>query len=329
MSIPLGMHRIALDGIGRNPSLNFISHAHGDHVRKLSLETIMSEETRELIELIYGRKMLRASTDGVKLLDAGHILGSKQLFVEDYEHGYSIVYTGDYQIEPSFAAKSIEIREADIAIVDSTYPYPNVKFDDKLQVAESIQRYAHEALSRGIVLFGAYALGKAQELIRILNGAGIVPVVSKKISAINKIYERNSFALEYVSAYDDYDEFNSTIGQNFVAVIESQNLGALKQELKRFYRKEVYTAVATGFAKIYRFNTDAQFALSDHADFKQAISYIDAVNPSIIFTFGGNAKLFASNLRRLGYNAEPYNDFELVEPVAETASKTKNAKPAE
>ncbi|MEM3626275.1 MAG: MBL fold metallo-hydrolase [Candidatus Micrarchaeaceae archaeon] len=327
MSISIGMHRIALDGIGCNPNLNFISHAHSDHIRRPDLEAVMSKETEELIKVVYGKNVKRADAGNTRLLDAGHILGSKQLFIDDCEHGYSIVYTGDYQLEPSFAAKPIEMREADIAIIDSTYPYPSVKFDDKLQVAESIQKYALEVLDKGIAIFGAYALGKAQELIKILNDAGMVPVVSKKISAINKIYERNSIALEYISAYDDYDEFDSAIRRNFVAVIESHDLGGIKAALKRLYSKAVYTAVATGFAKIYRFNTDAQFALSDHADFRQATSYIDSVNPSIIFTFGGNAELFASNLRNIGYNAAPYNGLDLVEPITESATNAEMRSP--
>ena len=76
-------------------------------------------------------------------------------------------------------------------------------------------------------------------------------------------------------------------------------------KISAFYGKAVFTAVATGFAKIMRFGTDAQFALSDHADFYQAVEYIDKVCPEKIYTVGKGRKTFAQNLANEGYNASP------------------------
>jgi Cft2 family RNA processing exonuclease len=63
--------------------------------------------------------------------------------------------------------------------------------------------------------------------------------------------------------------------------------------------------VASGWAKIFKFDTDVQFNLSDHADFSQALEYINACAPKIVFTFGSNARLFAKNLVLRGYDARP------------------------
>ncbi|EQD56253.1 hypothetical protein B2A_05350, partial [mine drainage metagenome] len=77
------------------------------------------------------------------------------------------------------------------------------------------------------------------------------------------------------------------------------------------HKKRVYTATATGFAKSFRFNVDAQFCLSDHADFKQSIEYIDAVSPKKVYTYGGNREVFARNLCKMGYEAEAYTEKEM------------------
>ncbi len=51
-----------------------------------------------------------------------------------------------------------------------------------------------------------------------------------------------------------------------------------------------------------------QFALSDHADFSQAVDYINACGPKIVLTFGQRADVFAKNLSLKGYNARPLRD---------------------
>ena len=67
--------------------------------------------------------------------------------------------------------------------------------------------------------------------------------------------------------------------------------------------KKVFTAVATGFAKMMKFQTDVQFALSDHADFSQALEYASQSSPKIIYTYGSSAATMAKNLKAHGYNA--------------------------
>jgi hypothetical protein len=52
-------------------------------------------------------------------------------------------------------------------------------------------------------------------------------------------------------------------------------------------------------------NSDAQFVISDHADFMQSMEYIDATGASEVYTYGRNAAQFAANLSSKGYKAEP------------------------
>ncbi len=242
----------------------------------------------------------------MKLINAGHILGSKQLVMNDEKAGKKIVYTGDFQLQKSRSCEEIEFEEADVAIVDSTYYHPEVVFDERSEVEDAIQYWTEMKLNEGIVVFGAYALGKAQELIAILNERGILPIVSKKISRVNRVYKNNGIKLDYASAYEGSDDFQSLLRGNFVVIVENGIMNNMTFALAELYNKKVYSAVATGFAKMMKFNTDVQFPLSDHADFKQCTDYIDATGAKKVYTYGPNRLVLAENLVNKGYDALPY-----------------------
>ncbi|MEM0154941.1 MAG: hypothetical protein QW814_03865 [Methanothrix sp.] len=301
---------ISLDAKLKGSDIDFVSHAHSDHIAavKSSESMLCSTQTAELISAAYGLtpKLLGSRPEGIRLYDSGHMLGSKQLYIENYAEGNSLIYSGDFQMMESVTAAPINIRNADCLIIDSTYPDPRIRFDAREEVETALSRWVARALKSGIVLFKAYAMGKAQELIKILNDAGITPVVNKKISAINKIYVNNGIGLDYASAYDEGSDYESILNGNFVGIVDSRNFGNLVEAVGYAHKKRVYTSIATGFAKSFRFNVDAQFCLSDHADFKQSIEYIDAVSPKKIYTYGSNRGIFAKNLSKIGYDAVPY-----------------------
>ncbi len=305
-------YNISLDRKEQGADIDFISHAHTDHTAaaRNNKNILASGQTIDLIRRVYGKNINKydLSKHGwLKLLNAGHMLGSKQILMDDYGTGSRIVYTGDYQMQESMASERIEIEKADIAILDSTYPTPDVIFDERAVVEQGIRKWTTTMQKHGIVLFGAYAMGKAQELIAILNDAGITPVVSKKINEVSAIYNAHGVKLDYVSAYKEQSDHEEVLKDNFVGIVENHNLGTLPYMLTSAYGKRVFTAVATGFAKEFVFPTDAQFPLSDHADFWQATEYIEAVDPAMIYTYGKSSYVFAENLKKLGYNALPFD----------------------
>ncbi len=323
--------RISLDRKEAGSDIDFISHAHSDHVAaaKSTKNAIMSDATADLIKAAYGigidGKQLNI-TKGLKLLNAGHILGSKQLVVEDGGDDGRVVYSGDFQVSESRAAERIEIENADTLVLDSTYPQNGIKFDDRDIVERKILDWTKEKLEKGIVIFKAYSIGKAQELIKIFNGEGICPVVSKKVSHVNRVYKKYGVDLQYVSAFEDADH-EPAIKGTFVGITE-KSIDKLKPKLGLVHDKKVFTAVATGFASIYRFNSDAQFDLSDHADFRQRLEYIEGVSPKRIFTYGKDARELANNLSRAGYQANVYEAKSvlckrLVEETIELSKTTK------
>ena len=312
MAINVGEYSISLDGKDPDANVSFVSHAHTDHLSGIRKDrkVIASAATKDLIELRDSRKRIELAKDpkNVRMLSAGHILGSRQLYTESEELGASILYSGDYQTDRSLAAEPIETKEADILIVDSTYPDRETVFGDREETMSSIQSFMKAKLERGIVLFGSYALGKSQELNLIANEAGIVPVVDEKIAAINRVYSRHGISMEYLSSSEDEDETAAALRSNFMGIVPVHRLAETARGLGKAHGKRVYTAVATGFARSFGMGTDAQFPLSDHADFRQALEYIGACNPREIYTRGNRdcSERFARNLSMEGYKAEAF-----------------------
>ncbi len=313
MGLPVSGVELSLDERDKNSSVNFVSHAHSDHTTGVNKTKpiFASPITHDLIEARKGIEIKRCNElKNTTLLPSGHIIGSKQLYAET-DNGYSVLYSGDFQTDTPILAEKIITKHADILIMDSTYPNPEVVFDDKQEVTEAIRSYVNNKLEKGIILFGAYSLGKAQDLVKILNDIDIVPVVDKKISTINSIYRDHGVNLKYASFYEDEEAFEEHTKGNFVGIVENNKLGNLSVSLGKAYSKRVFTAVASGFAKIFNMHVDVQFPLSDHADFKQSVSYIEMCSPKLIYTFGpgANPSVFAKNLSKLGYNAHRFVNY--------------------
>ncbi len=311
MSLNLSGYRISLDCFEPEANVNFVSHAHTDHTSGLGKgrKVLASSATIELIGVRESGKKIEPLEipERARLLNAGHILGSRQLYLESEEIGASVIYSGDYQMQRSVAAEPIETKQADILIIDSTYPERETVFKDREETTKEIQDFISSKLESGIVLFGSYALGKAQELTKIANELGVAPVVDRKIHLINKVYERYGMPLGYSSFYKDEPEFEDAVGSNFVGITNVFSLQGLASRLRMAYGKRVYTAVATGFARSFASSTNAQFELSDHADYKQALEYIQQCSPRMVYTRGSAlcSALLASNLRADGYDAMP------------------------
>lgn len=308
----VGELAISLDRKEPGSNVDFVSHAHTDHIAaaKRSNSVLASSATVNLIKGAYGYDvggctyLSSERRPKFKLTDSGHILGSKQLVVDSEDTGERIVYTGDFQVQRCRVAKPIEVRECDRIIIDSTYPHPELRFDDRSEVEHAIQKWTKKKMDYGMVLFGAYALGKAEELIAILNEAGITPFVTSKIASVSEVYKKCGIKLDYIDG--DQDEAREGIRhENFVGVTEKP-LDLEAQSLSLFYGRKVYTAVATGFAKSYIFKTDVQFPLSDHADFSQSLDYINACGAKKVLTYGKQGPEFAENLRKAGVDAEPF-----------------------
>jgi DNA ligase-1 len=299
----------------------FVSHAHSDHIAPHD-EIIVSERTSRLLQarlpgernehvLPFGRP---ATVHGleVTLLPAGHIFGSAQFFLES--DAGSLLYTGDFKLRRGRSAEATEWKQADTLIMETTYGRPRYRLPPTELVVQQIVAFCREALEEGAtpVLLG-YSLGKAQEILCSLAEANLRPMLHGSVYRMTRIYE------QFGQAFCQYERYDAKAVAGKVLICPpSANRSRM---LEKIPKKRV--AMISGWAvepnAIYRYQVDAAFPLSDHADYDDLLRYVDLVQPKRVLTLHGFAADFARDLRDRGLEAWALNQQNQLELTLCTA----------
>lgn len=276
-----GHDEVGLDARHENV---FVSHAHADHAfsSKKSRRILASDET---LDLLHARGFNLAGTrwsNGFKLLRAGHVLGARQLVAQVGDR--KLAYSPDFKLSDSLTVKGAVVPECDDLVVDATFG--DTELPDRERVLESIAKWARFNESRGHVsIIGGYALGKAQELVACLNEyAGMTPVLSGESARIARVYQSHGVKLDFIDSEAEPEALRGA----FTAIVPLNRVNrVLAYNLKRVYKREVRTSVATGWALTRAFQTDAQFALSDHADAGELREFVEQSGAERVFNERG------------------------------------------
>lgn len=158
-----------------------ITHGHSDHARAGHGSVMATRETLEIMALRYGEDFTgsrqeaplgeRLSVDGVSITfhPAGHVLGSAQIAVE--HGGIRIVASGDYKRRRDATCRAFEPVACDVFITEATFGLPVFRHPPDTEEIERLIR-STEQFPGSAHLVGAYALGKAQRVMRLARDAG-------------------------------------------------------------------------------------------------------------------------------------------------------------
>jgi len=267
------------------------------------------------------------SDKSIELHPAGHILGSTQI---RFTNSHTVVFTGDMKLRNSFTSQKARILDCDELHIDCTFGHQDFVFPDIDVIADRIDRWTRTRLMTGQnVIFGAYSIGKAQELIKILNDySNIIPIVDHMIEQKCKVYEKHGVRLE--RAEIGLEKANEIMKGKFVYVVPFHMVNRDSENWFRIQYKQASFALVTGWALRYKYKYTA-FPLSDHAGFSEIIEYIDSARPKEIICHYGNAAWMASYLKSKGYNAKTESEWRLYsknlisESVKESSSSTNNS----
>jgi DNA ligase-1 len=283
----------------------FVSHAHSDHIASHE-EIIVSERTARLMQSrlpgariehvlpFCARRMVHGLD--LMLLPAGHIFGSAQCLL--FAGNETLLYTGDFKLRPGKSAEQTQWREADTLIMETTFGLPRYRFPPTEHVIDQIVAFCRETIDDGRVpvLLG-YSLGKAQEILCSLDGAGLTPMLHGSVYQMTRIYE------EFGQSFCKYLRYKpSDVAGKVLICPPSANHSHM---LENIPRKRV--AMISGWAidpnAVYRYQVDAAFPLSDHADYNDLLHYVELVQPKRVLTLHGFAGDFARILRQRGIEA--------------------------
>jgi len=306
----------------------FVSHAHNDHIAPHN-EIIVSDRTARLMQsrlageriehvLPFGERRTVGGLD-LRLLPAGHIFGSAQCFV--FAGGETLLYTGDFKLRPGKSAEQAEWHKADTLVMETTFGLPHYRFPPTEQVIDEIVTFCRETIDNGRVpvLLG-YSLGKAQEILCSLKGAGLTPMLQGSVYQMTRIYEQLG---QLFCKYVRYNA-NDVAGKVLICP-PSANRSRMLESIPR-KRVAMISGWAVDANAVYRYQVDAAFPLSDHADYNDLVRYVDLVQPRRVFTLHGFAAEFARDLRERGVEAWALTKENQLELQLETLGSARDSR---
>jgi putative mRNA 3-end processing factor len=289
-----------------------ITHGHSDHARAghgLVLATaatldIMAERYGEGFAgqsqaLAYGETVSRDAV-AVSLAPAGHVLGAAQAVVR--WKGLTMVVSGDYKRRRDPTCEPFEPVPCDVFVSEATFGLPVFRHPPDPEEIGKLLRSVRQFPDRAH-LVGAYALGKAQRIIRLLREAGWERTiyVHGAMERLNALYERHGVALGPLAPATD--AASDLAGEIIIAPP-----GALAERWSRRFA-EPLSAFASGWmgvrARARQRAVELPLVISDHADWDELTGTVDELRPAELWITHGREEALARWATINGIAARP------------------------
>jgi len=278
-----------------------ITHGHADHARAGHGAVLGTPQTLDIMGERYGLDFARAmqpavygeavSRDEVEvtLVPAGHVLGSAQVVVR--WKGLTMVVSGDYKRRRDPTCPPFEPVPCDVFISEATFGLPVFRHpDDRDEIARLLRSVAQFPERSHIV--GAYALGKAQRIIRLLREAGWDGVihVHGALDRLNALYERHGVDL------GPLEPATTTKKADFAGAIIIAPPSAMQDRWSRRFPDPV-AAFASGWmqirARARQRGVELPLVISDHADWDELTATVDELRPGELWITHGREEALA------------------------------------
>lgn len=288
-------------------TINFVSHAHSDHLPSSNGGKILSSVETSAIASLRGFKMQNHvdSMDNLTLVDSGHILGAKGLLFDE------IFYTGDICTRDRGFLKGAKIPKCKTMITECTFGLPEFVFPRIEEIEKNVNRLIADLYSRGkpVILLG-YQLGKAQTLSQLF-GHWEPLFYHDSVKQMNDLHRTLGVDLKDALGHTEAESLGLLSKSPWVMI------APMMSEKNQFIRhmKSQYGAVTIGFsgwAKSSRFvfgrRCDHSIPLSDHCDFNELTEMVLQSGAEKIYTVHGFVEEFSEHLRKLGLDAQPLRE---------------------
>jgi putative mRNA 3-end processing factor len=287
---------------------NVVTHAHADHARPGHHFYLAHHQSEQILRLRLGKNISLQSTSygriiningvQVSLHPAGHIPGSAQVRVS--KKGSEVwVVSGDYKIENDGLSTPFEPVPCDTFISECTFGMPVYCWKPQYLVLAEILEWWRQNQREGKVSFlFAYALGKAQRLIRALYPYDERIFVHGAVFNSNEALIKDRVGVPLVSRAEPGKDKSRYKGSLIIAPPSAMNT----PWMRKF--GDVGTAIASGWMSIRgarrRRAADRGFVISDHADWQGLQDAIAATGASQVITTHGFTAVFTRWLNEQG-----------------------------
>ena len=290
-----------------------ITHGHADHARAGHGTVLATQATLDIMRVRYGEEFTgraqplaygeTVQRDGVSvsLAPAGHVLGSAQAVVN--WKGMTIVVSGDYKRRRDPTCAAFEPVPCDVFVSEATFGLPVFRHPpDHEEVGKLLKSVAQ--FPERTHLVGAYALGKAQRLIRLMREAGWdrTIFVHGALEQLNALYQRYGVDL------GPLEPATSTTRSDFAGQIVIAPPGAIADRWSRRFVDPV-SAFASGWmrvrARARQRAVELPLIISDHADWDELTSTVAELNPAELWITHGREEALARWAELRGIAAMP------------------------
>src|SRR4029077_16863123 len=232
----------------------------------------------------------------VKLVPAGHVLGSAQVVIE--WRGRRAVISGDYKRSADPTNPPFELVPCDLFVTEATFALPVFSHGDAKGEVTKLLKSLKQFPERAHVV-GVYALGKCQRVIALLREAGYAePIyIHGALAALCELYESLGVAL----------------GERLPVMGVAKNELAGKIVLAppaaladRWSRRlpDPLTAMASGWmqvrARARQQGAELPLIISDHADWDELLQTVEDVAAGEVWVTHGREEALVHALLKRG-----------------------------
>ena len=289
--------------------INFISHAHIDHLPSGGTGKILaSNETNEIAKFRGFSFVANDKMENFSLIDTGHILGSKGVLFDD------IFYTGDITLRSRGFLKGAKIPKCKTLITECTFGLPEFVFPEITEIVKQVNEIISSLYSKGkpVILLG-YELGKSQTISQLFSNWEPL-YYHDSVKKMNDLHRNLGIPLKEAFGHSEAESKGLLEKKPWVMV--APMMPAKSHFIQ--HMKTKYDAVTIGFSgwaqsNKFRFTRGADFSipLSDHCDYNELIKLVKYSGAERVYTIHGFVEEFAKDLTRQGISAQPLRESSL------------------
>lgn len=294
---------ILFDPKSATGDVNFVSHAHKDHLPDRTDGAVLASEDTKKLALMRGYNLGDhiSDVDGLRMYDSGHILGSMGLLAGD------TFYTGDICTRDRGFLKGAQVPRCRTLVTECTFGLPEFQFPSVDKVCSRVDELVAAMYSRGVpVILMGYELGKAQTLSQLF--AHWEPMYyHDSVKRINEMHQAAGVSLKPAIGHTEAQDTGLLERKPWVMI--TPMMSARSKFMAEMKRYGAVTISFSGWASSARFpysrGADYFIPLSDHCDFEELVAMVEQSGAEQVYTIHGFVSEFAKHLRGLGISAEP------------------------
>jgi putative mRNA 3-end processing factor len=288
-----------------------ITHGHGDHARPGNDRVLATPGTIAIMQQRYGEaaggalqlldygEAITIGGVGVRLVPAGHVLGSAQIVLE--YRGARVVVSGDYKRRADPTCSSFEPQNCDLFITEATFGLPVFRHPaDRLEIDKLL--HSLSLFPERCHVVGVYALGKCQRVLALLRRAGYEEPVylHGALIGLTALYESLGVPLGRVLSWAEAsrEELKGKIVLAPPAATSDRWSRRLPDPL---------VAMASGWMRVRQRakarGVELPLVISDHADWDELTETIDEVTAAEIWVTHGREEALVHHASKKGYRA--------------------------